>query len=74
MVCNADMTPLFIDIVHSLLNSQTSFQATELNGHFWPQREAIITDPAILQIVTGVKVEFTKQCCTQAILRQTWSL
>ena len=59
MVCNADMTPLFIDIVHSLLNSQTSFQAAELNGHFWPQWEAIITDPAILQIVTGVKVAFT---------------
>ena len=29
-VCNANMTSLSIDIVHSLIKSQTSFQAGEL--------------------------------------------
>lgn len=56
-VCNANMTPLSIDIVHSLVKSQTSFQAGELK-QFLPQWEAITTDPTILQIVTGVKIEF----------------
>ena len=56
-VCNANMTSLSIDIVHSLVKSQTSFQAGELK-HFLPQWEAITTDPTILQIVTGVKIEF----------------
>ena len=35
----------------------TSFHAGELKN-FWPQWEAITTDPSILQIVTGVKIEF----------------
>ena len=35
-VCNANMTCLSIDIVHSLVKSQTSFQAGELK-HFLPQ-------------------------------------
>ena len=56
-VCNANMTSLPIDIVHSLVKSQTSFQAGMLK-HFLPQWEAITADPTILQIVTGVKIEF----------------
>lgn len=56
-VCNANMTSLSIDIVHSLLKSQTSFQAGELK-HFLPQWQAITTDATILLIVTGVKLEF----------------
>ena len=56
-VCNANMTSLPIDIVHSLIKSQTSFQAGELK-HFLPQWEAITNDPTILQIVSGVKLEF----------------
>jgi len=56
-VCNAELTSLSIDIVHNLINSQTSFHAGELKI-FWPQWEAITTDPSILQIVTGVKIEF----------------
>ena len=52
-VCNANMTTLPIDIVHSLVKSQTSFQAGKLK-HFLPQWEAIAADPTILQIVTGV--------------------
>ena len=56
-VCNANMTSLPIDIVHSLVKSQTSFQAGKLK-HFLPQWEAITADPTILQIVTGVKIEF----------------
>ena len=52
-VCNANMTSLPIDIVHSLVKSQTSFQAGKLK-HFLPQWEAITADPTILQIVTGV--------------------
>ena len=56
-VCNADATSLSIDIVNSLVNSQTSFQAGKLK-HFSPQWQAITTDPSILQIVTGVKIEF----------------
>ena len=56
-VCNANMTSLSIDIVPSLIKSQTSFQAGELK-HFLPQWEAITNDPSILQIVTGVKLEF----------------
>lgn len=55
--CNANMTSLSIDIVHSLLKSQTSFQAGELK-HFLPQWQAITTDATILLIVTGVKLEF----------------
>ena len=55
--CNANMTSLPIDIVHSLVKSQTSFRAGKLK-HFLPQREAITADPTILQIVTGVKIEF----------------
>jgi len=51
------MTSLPIDIVHSLIKSQTSFQAGELK-HFLPQWEAITNDPTILQIVSGVKLEF----------------
>ena len=51
------MTCLSIDIVHSLVKSQTSFQAGELK-HFLPQWEAITTDTTILQIVTGVELEF----------------
>ena len=35
-VCNANMTCLSIDITHSLVKSQTSFQAGELK-HFLPQ-------------------------------------
>ena len=54
-VCNANMTSLPIDIVHSLVKSQTSFQAGKLK-HFLPQWEAITADPTILQIVTGVKL------------------
>ena len=56
-VCNADATSLSIDIVNSLVNSQTSFQAGKLK-HFSPQWQTITTDPSILQIVTGVKIEF----------------
>ena len=56
-VCNANMTCLSIDIVHSLVKSQTSFQAGELK-HFLSQWEAIMTDPTILQTVTGVELEF----------------
>ena len=56
-VCNANMTSLPIDIVHSLVKSQTSFRAGKLK-HFLPQWEAITADPTILQIVTGVKIEF----------------
>ena len=56
-VCNANMTSLSIDIVPSLIKSQTSFQAGELK-HFLPQWEAITNNPSILQIVTGVKLEF----------------
>ena len=56
-VCIANMTSLSIDNVHSLVKSQTSFQAGELK-HFLSQWEAITTDPTILQIVTGVKLEF----------------
>lgn len=56
-VCNANMTSLSIDIVHSLVQSQTSFQAGEVK-HFLPQWEEITTDPTIFQIVTGVKIEF----------------
>ena len=55
--CNANMTSLPIDIVHSLVKSQTSFRAGKLK-HFLPQWEAITADPTILQIVTGVKIEF----------------
>ena len=55
-VCNANMTSLSIDIVHSLVKSQPSFQPRELK-HL-PQWEAILTDPTILQIVTGVEIEF----------------
>ena len=54
-VCNANMTSLPIDIVHSLVKSQTRFQAGKLK-HFLPQWEAITADPTILQIVTGVKL------------------
>lgn len=56
-VCNADATSLSIDIVNSLVNSQPSFQAGKLK-HFLPQWQTITTDPSILQIVTGVKIEF----------------
>ena len=49
-VCNANTTSLPIDIVHSLVKSQTSFQAGMLK-HFLPQWEAITADPTILQIV-----------------------
>ena len=56
-VRNANMTSLSIDIVHSLIKSQTSFQAGELK-HFLPQWEVITNDPTILQIVSGVKLEF----------------
>lgn len=56
-VCKAYATPLSLDIVHSLVYSQTSFQAGELK-HFLPQWRTITTDPTILQIVTGVKIEF----------------
>ena len=56
-VCNANMTSLPMDIVHSLVKSQTSFQAGKLK-HFLPQWEAITADPTILQIVTGVEIEF----------------
>ena len=56
-VCNANMTSLSVEIVHSLLKSQTSSQAGELK-HFLPQWEVITTDPTILLIVTGVKLEF----------------
>ena len=56
-VCNANMTCLSIDIVHSLVKSQTCFQAGELK-YFLPQWEAITTDPTILQIVTAVELEF----------------
>ena len=51
------MTSLPIDIVHSLVKSQTSFRAGKLK-HFLPQWEAITADPTILQIVTEVKIEF----------------
>ena len=44
------------DIVHSLVKSQTSFQAGTLK-QFLPQWEAITADPTILQIVTGVKIK-----------------
>ena len=50
-------TSLSIDIVNSLVNSQPSFQAGKLK-HFLPQWQTITTDPSILQIVTGVKIEF----------------
>lgn len=56
-VCNANMTSLSIDIVHSLLKSQTSFQAGELK-HFLQHWQAITTDATILLIVTGVKLQF----------------
>ena len=56
-VCNANMASLSIDIVHSLIKSQTSFQAGEIK-HFLLQWEAITNDPTILQIITGVKLEF----------------
>ena len=56
-VCNANMTSLPIDIVHSLVKSQTSFQEGKLK-HFLPLWEAITADPTILQTVTGVKIEF----------------
>ena len=56
-VCNANMTCFSIDTVHSLVKSQTSFQAGELK-HFSQQWETKTTDPAILQIVTGVELEF----------------
>lgn len=52
-VCNTNMTALPIDIVHSLVKSQTSFQAGNLK-HFLLQWEALTADPTILQIVTGV--------------------
>ena len=55
-VCNANMTSLPIDIVHSLVKSQTSFQAGKFK-HFLPLWEAITADPTILQIVTGVAQE-----------------
>ena len=63
-VCNANMTSLPIDIVHSLVKSQTSFQAGKLK-HFLPQWEAITADPTILQIVTGVKIEFKSSVAPQ---------
>ena len=50
------MTSLSNDIAHSLVKSQTSFQAGELK-HFLPQWEAMTTNPTILQIVTGVKIK-----------------
>ena len=56
-VCNANMASLSIDIVHSLLKLETSFQARELK-HFLPPSDMITTDPPILQIVSGVKLEF----------------
>ena len=51
-----DMTPWSIAIVHSLVNSQTSFQAAELEL-FWPQKEAKKNDPS--DYYNGVKIEFT---------------
>ena len=62
--CNANMTSLPIDIVHSLVKSQTSFRAGKLK-HFLPQWEAITADPTILQIVTGVKIEFKSSVAPQ---------
>ena len=56
-VCDGNITSLSIDIVHCLVKSQTSFQAGELI-YYLPQWEAITTDPTILQIVTGVRIEF----------------
>ena len=45
------------DTVHTLVQSQTSFQAGELKHFLHPWKE-ITTDHTILQIVTGVKIEF----------------
>ena len=53
---NANTTPWFKDVVHSLINLQTSFRAGSLRN-FLPQWE-ITSDPTILQFVSGVTIEF----------------